>query len=56
MIDEVQGMKARLDGLELLVGTARPALQHALAQPDEQQLRREVQAVVNALRDYEPKR
>lgn len=61
MIDEVQGMKQRLDRLESLVGTAfnadgtvRPALQNALAQPDEQQLRQEVQAVLNFLRDNAP--
>lgn len=58
-----QGDLERLDRLESLVGTAygeagtiRPALQNALAQPDEQQLRQEVTSVLNFLRDNDPAR
>lgn len=55
MIDEVQGMRARLDRLESLVGAVGPALRDALAQPDEQRLRREIRAVLDVLRDNAPK-
>jgi hypothetical protein len=54
-------MRAQLDRLESLVrtaygagGTVRPALENALATPDEQQLRQEVTAVANFLRDNNP--
>lgn len=54
-------MRARLDRLESLVGTAygpdgtvRPALQNAVAQTDVEQMRQEVQAVIDFLRDNNP--
>jgi hypothetical protein len=63
MIDEVQAMQARLDRLESLVGTAygangtvRPALENAAAQQDINQMRVEIQAVANFLRDNDPAR
>lgn len=63
MIDEVQAMQARLDRLESLVGTAygesgtvRPALQNAAAQQDINQMRVEIQAIANFLRDNDPAR
>lgn len=57
-MDEQQ---ARLDRLESLVGTAfsasgtvRPALENAALQTDVEQMRQEVQAVINFLRDNNP--
>jgi outer membrane murein-binding lipoprotein Lpp len=54
-------LKARLDRLESLVGTAyaangtvRPALENAALQQDVEQMRVEVQAVCNFLRDNDP--
>lgn len=61
VIDEVQGMKARLDRLESLVGTAygpngtvRTALENAVLQQDIAQMRLEIQAVLSFLRDNAP--
>jgi hypothetical protein len=61
MSDEISDLKARLDRLESLVGTAyaangtvRPALENAAAQQDIEQMRTEVVAVGNFLRDNNP--
>lgn len=58
---ELVEMKQRLDRLESLVGTAygasgtvRPALENAALQLDVEQMRQEVQAVINFLRDNNP--
>lgn len=63
MIDEVAGLRARLGRLESLAATAygpcgavRTALEHAVLQRDIEQMRLEVRAVLNVLRDYEPNR
>jgi hypothetical protein len=57
-VDELQ---ARLDRLESLVGVAYnddgvilPALHNAIAQTEIEQMRHEVQAVVNFLRENRP--
>lgn len=61
MIDDVQQLRARLDRLESLVGTAyaadgtvRTALEAAVLQQDIEQLRQQVTAVINFLRDNAP--
>jgi hypothetical protein len=59
--DDLQAMRDRLDRLESLVGTAygsagtvRTALENAALQQDVEQMRQEVQAVINFLRDNNP--
>lgn len=56
-------MRARLDRLESLVGTAygsagtvRPALENAARQEDITQMRQEIAAVIGFLRDNDPNR
>ena len=60
-MDETQQLRDRLDRLESLVGTAygaagtvRPALEDAVLQQDIEQMRQEVTAVINFLRDNNP--
>ena len=61
ILQEYEDLRQRVDRLESLVGTAygasgtvRPALENAVLQQDVEQLRQEVQAVLNFLRDNDP--
>lgn len=63
MIDEVQQLRAERDRYASLVGTAYgpagtiiPALENAARQEDRDQMRREVEAVIEFLRQNDPNR